>query len=121
MKMAETAQKIRLSGDLTFYDKLKALLISQESWNNVYTALLHECDIKLHYTQYMEILMKEREYTLLINQLKKNTSQIYIYGKALAENYRNDIYAIFTEQINKEAENANNRKMYQAVCMHINV
>jgi len=116
VKMVETAEDILLCGDLKYYDALKALLQAQSAWDNVYPDLLHKCEQKLSYSQYMEILAKEREYALLLEQVKEHTKQIYLYGKMLAEKYPADICVLFTEQINQEAEAAYGREAYRSVC-----
>ena len=117
--MAETAKKILLSGDLTYYEKLKLQLQKQGRWDSQYTILLHECAAKLPYTKYMEILETEKEHALLLEQLKKHTNQIYHYGKFLAAKHQNDVCAIFIGQIKGEAEAAHKREMYRDVCSHI--
>lgn len=117
--MAEAAKKILLSGDLTYYEKLKLQLQEQGKWDSQYPVLLREYAAKLHYTNYMEILEAEKEHTLLLEQLKKHTDQIYHYGKFLAANHKKDVYAIFIGKINGEAEAAHKREMYRDVCSHI--
>ena len=119
VKMADTAEKILLCGDLKYYDILKSLLEQQAIWNKSYPELLQKCEYKLSYSKYMEILEKENEYALLLEQLQKHPAQIYIYGKLLAEKYPVDIRAIFTEQITKEAERATKRESYNIVGSHI--
>jgi len=118
-KMTETAQKILLNGDLKYYDKLKLLLVEQALWNSSYLELLHKCESKMSYLQYMKILADEKEYVLLLEQVKKHTEQIYLYGKLLAVKYPTEICAIFTGQINKEAEDAYGREAYGKVCSRI--
>jgi hypothetical protein len=116
VKIVETAEEILLEGDLRYYDKLKSLLLKQATWEKAYSKLLRKCEIKLHYSQYMEILAKEKENDLLLEQVKKHAEEIYSYGKILAEKHPIDTRAIFTEQINKEAEDAYGRDSYKEVC-----
>ena len=118
-KIAETSEKILLEGDLKYYDKLKSLLLEQAVWENSYSKLLHECEMKLSYSQYAEILAKEKEYALLLEQVKKHAEQIYRYGELLAEKYPIDICSIFAEQLNKEAGAAYGRESYRQVCSRI--
>jgi hypothetical protein len=69
----------------------------------------------------MEVLAKENEYALLLEQLRKHMEQVYHYGKILAEKYPADVCAIFAAQINKDAESAHTREMYREVCSHISL
>jgi len=119
VKMAETAETILLKGNMEYYDKLKLLLKTQGVWDSSYVELLGKCELKLSYSQYMEILAKEKEYELLLEQVKNHPEQIYRYGKLLAEKYASDICAVFTWQIRKEAEAALGREAYKIVCSHI--
>ena len=118
-KMAETAEKILLRGDLKYYDVVKTLLERQAVWNKSYPELLRKCESKLFYSGYAEILAKENEYDLLLEQVKKHPELIYGYGKLLAEKYPADICSVFIGQIKKEAESANKRESYNLVCSHI--
>lgn len=118
-KMSETAQKILLCGDLKYYDKLKSLLRERTVWDDSYPELLSKCKQELPYQEYMEILAKEKEYALLLEQVKNHTEQIYLYGKLLAEKYRSDVCEIFTAKISSEAEKAYGRDEYQKVCVNI--
>ena len=118
-KMAAIAEEILLKGNLAYYDKLKTLLEKQAVWGDSYSELLHKCELKLSYTQYMEILAKEKECDLLLEQVKKHTEQVYHYGKLLAEKYPLEICAVFTEQITKDAAAAYGRESYNKVCSRI--
>ena len=115
-KIAETSERILLEGDLGYYDKLKSLLLEQAVWENSYSKLLHKCEAKLDCSQYMEILAKEKEYALLLEQVIKHADYIFDYGEILAGKYPIDTCAIFTEQINKEAEAAYGRESYRQIC-----
>ena len=119
--MVETAKKILISGDMAYYEKLKSQLKKQGRWESQYELLLHEFAAKLRNANYMQILEKEQEHSLLLEQLKKHTYTVYQYGKILAPKYPTDICAIFTNQIKKEAEAAHKRDMYRDVCSHINI
>jgi hypothetical protein len=115
-KMTETAEDILLCGDLEYYEKLKLLLKEQDAWENSYSELLQKCELKLSHSQYMEILATEKEYDLLLEQVKKHMDKVYLYGKLLAKKYPADVCEIFTEQISKEAETAYGRESYRKVC-----
>lgn len=118
-KMAGTAERILLAGDLEYYDKLKSLLTEQALWDSSYSDVLRKCELKLPYSRYMIILAKEKEYALLLKQVEKHKEEIFRYGKLLAEKHPVEVCALFAEQIKKEAETAYGREAYRGVCSHI--
>jgi hypothetical protein len=120
-KMAETARKILLAGDLKYYDILKALLKKSGAWEKSYSKLLGDCKKLLIDNDYAKLLEKEKEYDLLLGAVKANPRLVYTYGKLLAKKYYADISTIFIEQINKEAAVTHNRKTYQDVCRSISI
>ena len=118
-EMVEAARKIVFLGNMEYYDKLKSLLIECGTWDNGYRDFLRECEARMHYMYYMKVLAKEREYTLLLGQLKKHTREIYVYGELLAKEYPADVLGIYINQINREAKTATKRSMYKSVCENI--
>lgn len=118
-KKADTAEQLLLMGDLSYYDKLKAILTNDNRWHDAYPMLLEKCAKQLHYSQHMQILRNENEFALLLEQLKIHTEQIYTYGKTLAAHYESDICDVFLARMESEAENASNRDAYHKVCEHI--
>jgi len=112
IEMTKTAERILLSGDLEYYEKLKVQRKEQNTWDKLYSELLEKCKLKLSYHKYMEILAKEEEYSLLLEQVKDHVEQIYSYGKLLGKEYPTDICRMFLEKIDKEAEAATNRSAY---------
>jgi hypothetical protein len=119
VKMTETAENILLNGNIDYYEKLKSLLKKQGIWDSSYSELLQKCNLKLSHFDYMDILAKEKEYFLLLEQVKKHKEQIYDYGKLLAKKYPADVSAIFIRQISKEAEIVHGRESYRRVCSYI--
>jgi len=118
-KISETAKKLLLSGDMEYYDKLKSQLKEQAAWDGAYAVLLDECKSNLSPSGYMEILEKENEYALLLEQAEKHTREIYCHGEFLAREYPSQVCSIFTTQLIKEAESAYGRESYGKVCAHI--
>jgi len=118
-KTTETAREILMQGDLEYYSKLKTLLSDSGTWDNAYPILIKECAEKLNYSTYMEILEIESEYTLLLEQLNQHNEKVYQYGAFLAKKYLQEVCDIYTAQINKVAESANDRKSYNRVCANI--
>ena len=118
-KMMETARRVALRGDLEYYDKLKVLLQEHGQWEAAYPALLEDCARQLPYIKYMEVLNSENEFALLLEQAKKHPEQIYLYGAALATQYRDKVRGVYLKLLKKEAEKAYGRSAYQVVCGHI--
>lgn len=118
-KLAETAQEILLRGDMRYYAVLKSQLTEQGMWSEWYPELLCKCEKRLSYVSYMEILAEEQEIALLLEQVRVHTEQIYLYGKLLAEKYTDEVYELFTMQINNDAEAAYGRDAYRTVCSRI--
>jgi len=118
-KIEETAETIILSGDLDFYDRLKASREERGAWDAYYPELLEKCKLKLPAWQYMQILEKEHEYAELMGQVREHTDQIHNYGLLLVDKYPSEIWDIFYGQVYKEAESASNREMYRSVCTRI--
>ena len=120
-KMAATARAILFKGDLAYYDKLKSLLMVQDAWNASYAELLVECKAELPSFQYMEILAKEGELVLLMEQVRQHPHSIYSYGEMLAQEYPAEIAALFVGEIRKNAEAAYGRESYRRVCSSMQV
>ena len=119
VKMSDVAKKILLLGDLEYYEPLRSLLKEQALWDSLYPLLFEECELRLHYTNYMAILGKENEYALLLKQVEMHMEQIYHFGESLAGDYPDEICSIYINQLKKEAEAAYGRKSYSDVCSHI--
>lgn len=120
-KRADTAERILLLGDFSYYDKLKVLLTDSNRWKDTYPVLLEKCAKQLSFAQYMRILSGENELELLIEQLKLHPEQIFDYGAVLAARYEGDVCNIFLAQIDSEAGKAGNRYAYRNVCEHITI
>lgn len=118
-KLSEIAEEILLKGDLSYYDKLKEVLSQLGQWDTQYTHLLKKIESRLSAFGYMEILAKEYEHEKLLAVLEHNAGYIYKFGDVLATEYRNEVKDIFIKQISHEAELANNRMGYNAVCKNI--
>jgi len=120
-KTAETAREILMQGDLDYYPKLKTLLSEDGIWDKTYPKLLDECASNLHHSAYMKILESEREYALLLEQLKAHIDEVYRHGEFLAAKYPQEVCDIYTVRINKESEAAHGRESYKRVCSNISL
>ncbi|GHU79789.1 hypothetical protein AGMMS49992_32180 [Clostridia bacterium] len=117
--MAETAESMVLSGNLDYYDKLKSIHKKLGDWDAAYPNILVQCKTHISSSLYMQVLSKENEFALLLEQVQSNPHNVYTYGAQLASQYSDAIYSIFITEIGKEAARANNRKDYAAVCGRI--
>ena len=79
-------------------------------------SLLYELS---RYKMSVLLLEKENECALLLRQAEVHSDQIYRYGEFLAKKYPIEIRAIFTTQLEKEAEAAHHRESYRKVCANI--
>ena len=118
-KMAEVAESILLRGELVYFDKLEKIHKEQETWDSYYPKLLEKCRKGLSVFNYMQLLKMNREYELLLGQLKEHPDTIFWIGISLADSYPSEIWSIFSEQIHKNAQEASDRKSYRLVCSEI--
>lgn len=119
-KQLEISNRLLLSGDIGYYDKYKTLMKQTDRWEGEYGMLLSELREKLPPYTYMQILSKENELRLLLEQVKITGEElIFTYGKQLAQMYPKDVYAIYKEQISRLAAQAANRNQYGKVCDHM--
>ncbi|MBW7874903.1 MAG: hypothetical protein H3C47_02815 [Candidatus Cloacimonetes bacterium] len=105
--------------DTKYYPILKNLLIEKGTWQSVYPALLLDISKKLPSHLYMEILSKEQELDILLEQVKSDPGQIFAYGKQLSVKFPQETYALCLDQIRMEAVEANTRPKYTTVCNKI--
>lgn len=75
-----------LSGNIHVYKQYKDFLVGKHEWKKEYPRLLDELEDNLGRYDYCEILLQEKEYTKLIDQLKKYNSM------AMIRRYAPDIY-----------------------------
>lgn len=90
-----------MSGNIQMFKQYKNLLVKNHEWKSEYPHLLTELEGNLGRYAYCEILLQEKEYSKLINQLKKYHSmamirryapEIYKFArKPVAELYLNSV------------------------------
>ena len=105
--------------DTKYYPILKNLLLESGTWESVYKTLLLDLSKKLPVHLYMEILSKEQELDLLLDQVKSDPRQVFVYGKQLSVKFPQAIYTLCLDQIHLEATQANTRPKYTTVCNKI--
>lgn len=105
--------------DTKYYAILKQLLSEKDVWKTEYPSLLTKFAQNLPYNMYMGILSKEGETQRLLEQLITHPSEIFTYGKQLSTDFPAETYAIFLDEIRKQAAEADNRIKYKQVCGNI--
>lgn len=114
------ARRLFLSGDWKYYDILKNLLIKDGKWQDEYQKLREELREEMKKKRsprdYMELLEKEQETELLMEQLRLYPSYSFQYGALLAAQYGEEVFAMCEKRIREEMARAGNRKEYQSVC-----
>ncbi len=115
------ADQLLMLKNFSYYNILKSLLAVKGTWEQEYPDLIRRCAEALPYNMYMEILKMENEHRLLFEEVKKFPAMVFRYGKLLAQNYQADIYKIFKAQIEKQVNEATDRKKYANVCDSLNI
>lgn len=118
-KKIETAKDLLFGFDFKYYEVLKELLTKQGTWRREYNQLLAKIANTLPYYMYMDILAKEKENTKLFEEVYKHPESVFTYGKQLIGEFSQEIYAICTTEIYRQANEAKDRKKYKKVCTNI--
>jgi hypothetical protein len=112
------AKEFVLNGSFEYYLKLKNTYTGSE-WKTIYPGIINDLEKQKGYfykDNYTRILIEEGENRKLLNYVKNNPSSVEIFYKYLIREYRDSVYEIFIQYIEKSAAEANNRKQYQKVC-----
>ena len=110
------SRRLALMGAEGFYLITKGLLAEDGRWQETYPEFLAELKAARPAYEYMEILKLEGELPLLMEQVRLNPESVFRYGDVLAPQYREEVCKLCTAVIRKEAEQAGNRREYQALC-----
>ena len=124
-RSGDTEKKIAAAGALLFgfdtkyYAVLKRLLTEKGVWEQEYPGLLVGLGQSLPYHKFMDILSKEGETSMLLEETRKHPSSVFTYGKQLSADYPNETFGICLDEIRKQADEADNRTKYKKVCGNI--
>ena len=99
-----------------FYQITKDLLVEDGRRQETYPEFLAELKAVRPAYEYMEILKLEGELPLLMEQVRLNPESVFHCGDVLAPQHREEVCKLCTAVIRKEAEQAGNRREYQALC-----
>lgn len=119
-KMTATAKQLLLLGEDKYYDILKHLLHQSGKWEELYESLMDELGEKLPSYQYDEILLKEREYRVLLDRIETTDGNaIFRYGPQIAKEYPEEAAMVYRAKIEEMAECAADRNRYQEICRYL--
>lgn len=120
-KQADLARDLLVNKrDSKYYAVLKELLIARGVWKIEYPSLLDSLGQNLPHHMYQAILSKEGETRRLLAVVRIYPSSVFDYGKQLSAEFPDDIYVICSEEIRRQAAEADNRIKYKRVCGLIN-
>ena len=105
--------------DTHYYTILKDLLEVKSDWEREYTSLLEELIAALPPYSFMGILRDEDEADLLMQELQKYPGEVYTFGPFLSDKYPGKVFALYCQEIQKDAEKVTERKGYRRLCKQI--
>ncbi len=118
--LLETAKLLLLNGDEKYYDILKDLFVKAGRWEESYVPLMSEFSEKLPIRLYEEILMKEKEYRILLDVIEtEDGNAIFRYGLKISAEYPEEVAMIYRAKIEEFAETAGKRQDYQDICRYL--
>jgi hypothetical protein len=115
-KQIEMVRLILMSGDKSYYVKLKELYQSEGTWEHRRESVLQELSKAYMSHEYAALLSKEGEWSRLLGVVQANNMYIEHYGKQLAREFPADTYSIYEKYILNEAAAAADRTKYKGVC-----
>jgi len=119
-KMREVSRELALSGEFTYYQKLKTMYDSAE-WVQIYPGILMEFAKQPGYmnTIYTSAIIEEQEWEKLLNYVQKNPQRILDFYRPLLAEYREQVYELFTSLILREAAHSTKRSNYKNICSYL--
>lgn len=118
-KQIEQAQNLALFGDKKFYQTAKALLTEDGRWEQEYPKFREALKESLSEDAYMDLLHREGEAALLMEQVQLHPREVFRYGATLAPQYGAEVSLLCSTIIQEESEHVSNRKEYQRLCAMI--
>lgn len=118
-KFTEMVRFILMSGDDSYFKKLKQIYMQKGYWEKERELLFEEMSGSYMPYLYASLLAQEGETQRLLDLVTKYSSYIIEHGKQLAESFPEKTYKIYEEYILEEAKAATDRKKYKRVCKFI--
>jgi hypothetical protein len=121
-KMQEVSHELAMSGDFTYYQKLKKLYNPTE-WAQIYPGIITMLAGQSGYMDniYTNAIVEEKEWGRLLEYVKKNPYRVLEFHQHLLADYREQVYEIFRGLILRDAARSNKRSDYQRVCSYLRV
>lgn len=115
-KQIEQAKKILFLGNEKFWDILKHLYLSQNTWDKQKPLLLDELGKSKYTVCYRSVLVEENEKELLLKAVSENPYDLLYYAQLLVKDYPNEIYELCAGCIREKCAQATDRRLYKKVC-----
>lgn len=115
-QQVQQARKLALKGDIDFYHIAKDLLTKAGRWQKEFPAFLSEYKAARSSGEYMNLLEREGQTSLLMKEVRLQPRSAFLYGDTLAEEFGGELCRLCTEVIRKEAGQIYGRKDYQRLC-----
>lgn len=114
-KLTVLALEMTRLGDLKYYDEAKELLQAAGRWDDVYLSLITELSNQVSAEQYMQLLRKENELDLLMDQIRRSPADVFSYGDILFADYSEDVVDLARAAVRRASAAASSRNQYRAV------
>lgn len=115
-KRVKQARKLALMGARDFYQTTKELLTEDGRWTEEYPGFLAKLKAARPAYEYMEILARENEVDLLMEQVRCYRDEVFHYGALLAPQYGKEVYSLCAGVIREVSKRPRDRKDYKRVC-----
>lgn len=115
-KQIEQARTLAVSGDKKFCQTLKELLTADGRWQEERLQFFAAFQAARPPYEYMDLLEREQETALLMEQVRLQPAMAFRYGGALVPAYGEEFCGICAVGIREHAKAAGNRREYRVVC-----
>ncbi len=109
------AKKILLFSSARYWDIVKGICQEQNTWDDVRGPLLKQVQEQCRQYCYREILVSEKEWPLLLEDLSRDPEDIFDYEKYLRKDYPDQFFAICQQKIMARAERSVKRSNYRTI------
>ncbi|OMF25620.1 hypothetical protein BK133_21250 [Paenibacillus sp. FSL H8-0548] len=116
----DLAKEFALSGDYSYYLKLKELY-SKDEWEAAYEGFLDEIEINSDRnwntaSLYTRVLVEEKETLRILKYVHEHKHTLMNYYPHLISEHAEEVFLLFTQVISEETAQSSNRSQYRRVC-----
>lgn len=116
----ELAKEFALSGDYSYYLRLKELY-SKDEWEAAYEGILDKLEMNSNRnwttaSLYTRVLVEEKETLRLLKYVHKHKQTLIDYYPHLIGEHAEEVFLLFTQVISEETAQSSNRNQYRRVC-----